>query len=753
MSPARPERQRATRPETASGGLLERVAAALLTAVIACRQLTPTDGAATGETIWIAQFALLVVAVWVFAMYRAGVLRLEFDWIDGAVLLLCLGHVGGALVVTVTSGDKRGALNLLWEWCGVLATFFLLRRIVTTSGLRRNLLLVVAATAVSLSGLGVWQHYGGYAETRREYEKIRLELQSLEREGEPSDPRAAAEWQRALQRVRANLMSMNVPLDDSARVLWEQRLNSSEPIGMFALANTLAGVLACTAVVWLGLLVAAGGRGAWWQRAVAWALGILLLYCLLLTKSRTAFVGLTAGMVVWTARTGLWRSAERRRWRWLLAGGILAAAGLIVVAATSGGIDHYVLSESAKSLRYRFEYWQATWHMLIDSPRNWLLGVGPGNFRQNYLPFKLPQSSEEIADPHNALLDVWANGGIVALAGLAGLCAAGLRPLWRRRTDPADEGDAPSWRDGILAGGALGYLAVFIAGGASDERIILLLLGWMCIVAMYAALIRFEAFSVVCAAAFTALAVHLLGAGGIGMPGIVQLLLLLAVFGASVDRPAAWHWATNSRPAIAAVGLTGLGLYFGCWFTGLIPVISAREKLSLGEYELMDERRPARAEREFLLAAQADPWSAEPYRQLSQLTFQIWLGSDTKSQEAFDRSIAWQKKAIDRDPRLYAGHRYLGEMYLAKFARTADRPDAESAVAAFEQAAALYPNQAQVQSGLAESLWNAGSQEPAQQAARRALALDAINEQAGHIDKLLPADRREMMNRIVEKAN
>jgi Flp pilus assembly protein TadD len=92
-------------------------------------------------------------------------------------------------------------------------------------------------------------------------------------------------------------------------------------------------------------------------------------------------------------------------------------------------------------------------------------------------------------------------------------------------------------------------------------------------------------------------------------------------------------------------------------------------------------------------------------------------------------------------------------MYLAKFARTADRPDAESAVAAFEQAAALYPNQAQVQSGLAESLWNAGSQEPAQQAARRALALDAINEQAGHIDKLLPADRREMMNRIVEKAN
>jgi hypothetical protein len=753
MSPYRPERQRAAPPEKAPGGLLERVAAALLTAVIVCRLLTPTDGAVTGETIWIAQFALLVLPVWVFAVYRAGVLRLEFDWIDGAVLLLCLGHVSGALVVTATSGDKRAALNLLWEWCGVLATFFLLRRMAVTPAARRNLLLVVAAAAVSLSGLGVWQHYGGYAETRREYETIRLELQSLEREGRPSDPRAAAEWQRALQRVRAEFVRMNVPLDDSGRMLWEQRLNSSEPIGMFALANTLAGVLAATAVIWLGVLAATGGHGSWWRRAVAGTLGILLLYCLLLTKSRTAFVGLVAGMVVWTARTGLWRAAERRRLRWLLAGGILAAVGLTVVAATSGGIDRYVLSESAKSLRYRFEYWQATWHMLIDSPRNWMLGVGPGNFRQNYLRFKLPQSSEEIADPHNALLDVWANGGIVALAGLAGLCAAGWRPLWRPGTDAADAGDAPSWRDGILAGGILGFLAVFIAGGASDERIILLLLSWLCTVAMCADLFRHEASPVVCAAAFTAMAVHLVGAGGIGMPGIVQLLLLLALFGVSGDRPAAWHWATNSRPTIAVCGLAGLAFYFGCWFTGLIPVISAREKLAVGEYELMNERRPARAEREFLLAAQADPWSAEPYKQLSQLAFQTWLGADTKSQESFDRSIAWQQKAIARDPRLYAGHRHLGEMYLAKFAQTEEGAAAAAAVAAFEQAAALYPNHAQTQSGLAEALWKTGSQEPAQQAARRALALDATNEQAGHIDKRLPADRREMMKRIVEKAN
>ena len=51
--------------------------------------------------------------------------------------------------------------------------------------------------------------------------------------------------------------------------------------------------------------------------------------------------------------------------------------------------------------------------MLMDSPQNWLLGVGPGNFRQHYLQFKLPQSSEEIADPHNLNIQLEINGEIL----------------------------------------------------------------------------------------------------------------------------------------------------------------------------------------------------------------------------------------------------------------------------------------------------------------------------------------------------
>jgi hypothetical protein len=737
--------------EIAPAGWLECAAAGMLSAVIVSRLLTPTDAAAVGETIWIAQFVLLNLVVWIFAAYRAGTLAVSFDCIDAAALLLCLGHVVGAMVVITGDGDGRAALNLLWEWCGVATTFFLVRRLAATPERRRSLLLVVLATAVALAGLGVWQTYGGYAESRREYALARSEMESLQRSGRPADPRAAAKWEQAMDRARARFASLNVPTDESSRMLFERRLQSSEPIGLFALANTLAGVLACAAVVWLGVLVESGPRASRWQSAIGGLLGLLILYCLLLTKSRTAFVGLLSGLAVWGAGAGLRRSTARRRRRWILAGGLLVV-GLIVAAVASGGLDRFVVSESAKSLRYRFEYWQATWRMLADGPRHCLFGVGAGNFRQNYLPFKLAQSSEEIADPHNMVLDVWANGGMIALAGLAGICAAGLRPLWRSaRAAVADDAGRPGWRDPLLAGGALGFLAAFIAGGASDERMVPLFCGWLCVVAACRALFSRDLPAVVYAAGCAVLAVHLLGAGGIGMPAVTQLVLLLVIFGAAADPPPHWELATTSRGAIAVAGVAGLGLYLSCWFTGLTPVLSTREKLAAARYEYFDRHSPARAERELLLAAQADPWSAEPYQQLSQLAFQNWLAGSVTNRAAFDRCVAWQRTAIDRDPQNYGGYRQLGEMYLEKFGRTAEKSDATAAADAFAMALARYPNHAAVQAGLAEALWNAGAQEAASAAARRALELDAINEQAGHIDKRLPATKQESLKPIAEK--
>ncbi len=772
--------------------LAERLAAGMLSAVIVCRFLTPTDAAMLGETLWIAQFAILAFLVWAFAAWRLDEFVFRFDWLDASVLLLCLGHVISALVLISTGGDKRAAMTMLWEWVGLWVTFFLMRRLFVRPASRQNLLLAVVSTAAVLAGLGVWQHQFGFSESRHKYEELKSRMETLKQTGRPRDPAAALDWDRSFSGVRSDFVQLNIPTDDAARMLWEQRLYSAEPIALFALANTLAGILIVSAIVWLGLLVENGRRVDRIVVTIGTIVTLLIFYCLLLTKSRTAWVGLTVGMAAWGIRSSLTRT---RPLPWLkrgLAAGIAALAVLVAVAYASGGLDRFVVSESAKSLRYRFEYWTATWRMLEKTARNLVLGVGPGNFRQNYLEFKLPQSSEEIADPHELVLDVWANGGLIALVGLAGVCYLGLQPLWRRtgeilsdsiretpasadganKSPPAEAGTSGgSWSDGIILGGALGFLIILFLGLADEATLALLLPAWLLVVLLCRPIFQGAAPRVVAAAAGVALIVHLAGAGGIGMPAVSQVLLLLAMLAVpyadianrrsgtagtpSRDGPdtnfstAEWEFRAKSPVPVAAIGLVGLSLYLACWFTGLMPIVTVRSLTASAKEALYDRGQPSQAERDLRLAAEFDPWSATACERLSEMALQSWLAADGDRPDVFERCRNWQMRAIERDPRNPGGYRALGEIYLSQATRENDPAAALAAVDAFQTAVALYPNHAVTQSQLAEALWKAGKTEAARAAASRARQLDQINEQAGHADKRLPVARRRLVEDIL----
>jgi tetratricopeptide (TPR) repeat protein len=172
--------------------------------------------------------------------------------------------------------------------------------------------------------------------------------------------------------------------------------------------------------------------------------------------------------------------------------------------------------------------------------------------------------------------------------------------------------------------------------------------------------------------------------------------------------------------------------------------------IASGKHELLDLGRPSNAERDFRRAAAVDPWSVEPAELLSQLFYQRSLVASANRDADFDRSLEWQQQAISRNPGQAAEYRLLGELYLLKLASSNTKSAAMLAADAFQQAALLYPNHAQTQSELAEALWKAGRNQQARSAARQAIALDSINEQAGHIDKRLAADRRELMTKILQ---
>src|SRR5262249_11466168 len=115
------------RPVPAS--LLDRLVTLLTAMVIFWRLLTPTEGAVAGETLWIAQLTLFAMIVWAFAAAREGNISIRLTWIDAAVGAIGLGEFLSA-ALNWSQADRRALLNMTWEWCGLVATWFLIRRLV-----------------------------------------------------------------------------------------------------------------------------------------------------------------------------------------------------------------------------------------------------------------------------------------------------------------------------------------------------------------------------------------------------------------------------------------------------------------------------------------------------------------------------------------------------------------------------------------------------------------------------------------------
>ena len=84
------------------------------------------------------------------------------------------------------------------------------------------------------------------------------------------------------------------------------------------------------------------------------------------------------------------------------------------------GVGNDLAARASKSFGYRLQYWQSSVRMIADHP---LLGCGPGNFQNVYTRYKLPEASEEVADPHNFLLEIWATAGTPAMLAFLAVLA------------------------------------------------------------------------------------------------------------------------------------------------------------------------------------------------------------------------------------------------------------------------------------------------------------------------------------------
>lgn len=724
-----------------------------LLAIFLARFLVPTEAPEQGGTLWLVSLTFGLGTVFFAWQARIGT---PFSYRpalpDYALALLMGGNLVSGIFILVTGcGQPRAALNVMWEWLAI-GLFWLLARLVFRNSLTRCLFTETFCIVIFvLSLLGIWQHYVWYPQQAQKFERL-LELNEQGASGIRLTNIEQQEFQNLIRDFGTDVLTLDAP----GRMAFLGRVRDSvEPIGLFVLANTFALPVA-VALLLVTVLSLYAIRSQ--KRLCAIALAIMwlaLLLCLILTKSRTAWIAAGVGFGFLSIHIIQSKQSLSR----YLVSSLLVPFTIIIVlalwAAISGGLDKEVISEAPKSLQYRLEYWSATIELLSESP---LLGAGPGNFRQRYLQFKLAGSSEEILDPHNLFLGAWANGGLLSLIGLLLLLACLPKIAKGASSAPSNssENSVLSIKTRlltILLTFALPVMTNYLLEGSVDQRH--LWLGGMAL-GMVIITHNFQLQTITSSFVFLicllVALIHLCGASGITMPAIVMLICLLLHFASlttdNKETTATIRAGTQIDPRINTLIclLCVTGLFSSLQF-GLLPVQVATTDLNLGRSLLLVEGKPHLAERYFLIAMEADPLAPEPQHQLAMLSMYKWKASGGQASDEFEKGITALHQAIELDPYSAGRFRTLGNFWDEKAIQEKSTEAAQSAVKAYEQAVSLYPNFAELHSELAMAKLRAG--QPAEVAASRALELDQLNQENGHFDKVLKPEVLEELQQIV----
>jgi O-antigen ligase len=743
------------------------------------RWLVPTEGALQGKTLWLVAATFLSTALYCWWQSRqVHTERPRFGILDATVAILALAHVVSALLVLTSSGQKRFALTMLWEWTAVAVQFIVLRQVIAD---RVNLLTVrnaMLAILIALSGYGIYQHWIEHPAQVEQYMQSQKQIAEL-----PSTNRTP-DQDRKHRELTASLLGQNVPLTGRARELFERRLRDSiEPYGFFALANTFGGFVALLVVMLLVQLLPIGSQvedkfqwSTWlkqrWPLVLAFAVAA---YCLMLTKSRSAYLATFAGTAVLGLQWLRLRSAGDR-WQKIMLGIVIITAivvVLVVIGFATGSLDVEVFSESSKSLRYRIQYWTGTSSVIQQHP--WF-GVGPGNFRGHYLKNKLPEASEEIADPHQYALDVFVNSGVIGLVAVLFLTWLFLKTLIK--PSPANEPSSSASLSesnnaqtfaGLTIAGAV--VVVFVWQWVIDARTntSLLATGFVATVIGFlldqrnsrsrddqsstrnesdATFADSQTGTVVFGASSAAvLFTHLLVAGGIAYPAVNLTLFLLVAISTMPRQPlddsddvvSQDDSQSNRRIAVwQASSVACIVLGVSSLMIGLAPVLRSETALRFGDYILTVQGDMGQARSEYMAAATADPLAPQPHLSLAQLSFRS--STNGRNEKYFAEAVTHALDAAARDPNSRIALHMVAKWYYTRSLTLSEDNDAKEAVRWYREVLAGYPTQPTWNAEFALALENSGQQSEAKQQAIKTLTLENINRTANHTDRFLADD-------------
>ena len=176
---------------------------------------------------------------------------------------------------------------------------------------------------------------------------------------------------------------------------------------LFAGSNTLGGVMVFS-IIWTLTYVIHGNtsKKLWLGLAV-----LLMILALIFSFSRGAWLGAIGGMISYA----LWERKARFKLTMLLLIAVVLFLSIPLLRARLASI----VDVFHPFTQERVHIWKASWNMIKAHP---LLGVGMGNFPFAYGEYMV--EGAKISQPssaHNIFLNIWAEGGLLALLSFVGI--------------------------------------------------------------------------------------------------------------------------------------------------------------------------------------------------------------------------------------------------------------------------------------------------------------------------------------------
>lgn len=254
-------------------------------------------------------------------------------------------------------------------------------------------------------------------------------------------------------------------------------LTPIRPVSIFGNPNPFSTALLVTCAIVLRRLFLAPGRSV---RLVAGFWLLVMGSMLFLAGARSALLGAVAGLLVigllflWHSRKTQWRPPAWAKWS--------IGVGLLVVVIVTAALlvsrpqvmrNMFVLRGHG-TLSQRSELWRSGWITFLQRP---LVGYGPMTFGSQYLQYGSIPPEQIHAHPHNIILYLAAEAGIVGVLALGGVLVVSGRSIWQLWRSE----EAQSQQQAILMAG---YWAAIFVNGMFDVTFvpsvsILVLWGWL----------------------------------------------------------------------------------------------------------------------------------------------------------------------------------------------------------------------------------------------------------------------------------